>query len=224
MSLERGKSSDRARFIAPPGAVTRWWWVRHAPVAVEGEGIYGADDIPADFSDRPAFENLARRLPKSAVWITSHLRRAKGTAAAIAEAGYAMPTPIVEPLFAEQDYGVWQGRPHRDILPEVAAYGRHKFWFAAADAKPAKGESFRDVIARVAAAVTRFTLEHAGRDIVAVAHGGVIRAALAHALAIDPDRALGISADNLSTTRLDHVAGEGKGGDWRLVFVNARAR
>lgn len=224
MSLDKGKSSDRARFVAPPGSVTRWWWVRHAPVALEGNAIYGANDIPADFSDRESFEGLARRLPKSAVWITSHLHRARGTAKAIAEAGYAMPVPIVEPAFGEQDYGAWQGRAHRDILPEVATYGRHKFWFAAADAKPEGGESFLDVIARVAAGVTRYTRDHAGRDIVAVAHGGVIRAALAHALALDPDRALGISAENLSTTRIDHVSGEGKGGDWRLVFVNARAK
>ena len=32
---------------------TRWWWVRHAPVASGGR-IYGQDDLPADCSDGAA--------------------------------------------------------------------------------------------------------------------------------------------------------------------------
>ena len=45
---------------------------------------------------------------------------------------------------------------------------------------------------------------------------------LAWSLGIDPDTALGISIENLSTTRVDHVAGTGLGGDWRLVYLNVR--
>ena len=56
----------------------------------------------------------------------------------------------------------------------------------------------------------------------AVAHGGVIRAALAYTLEIDPDKALCLSVENLSTTRMDHIGGPGSGGDWRVVFVNVR--
>ena len=69
---------------------------------------------------------------------------------------------------------------------------------------------------------------HAGRDIVAVTHGGTIRAALAIALGLDPEQALAFTVDNCSLTRLDHIAGplgshapESESA-WRVVFVNAR--
>ena len=48
-----------------------------------------------------------------------------------------------------------------------------------------------------------------------VSHGGAIRAAVAHALRLDADQALHLSVQNLSLTRLEHLA-EG----WRVVCVN----
>jgi broad specificity phosphatase PhoE len=73
---------------------------------------------------------------------------------------------------------------------------------------------------RVAAAVARITREHAGRNIVAVAHGGSIRAAVALALGLEPEAALALSIDNLSLTRLDHIDGPGNGHGWRVGSVN----
>ena len=98
----------------------------------------------------------------------------------------------------------------------------HKFWFTTADDHPPGGESFRGVATRVSDALDGVTAGYPGRNIVAVAHGGTIRAALAHALGLDLDRALTISVDNLSMTRIDHKAGPGLGGDWRVVYVNRR--
>ena len=44
----------------------------------------------------------------------------------------------------------------------------------------------------------------AGRTIVAVAHGGTIKAALALALQLETEAALAFAIDNCSITRLDH--------------------
>ena len=66
--------------------------------------------------------------------------------------------------------------------------------------------------------MARITAEHAGRDIVAVVHGGTIRAALSIALGIEPERALGFSIDTCSVTRLDHLKGASEA--WRIVAVN----
>ena len=88
--------------------------------------------------------------------------------------------------------------------------------------RPPNGESFADVVERVEKALLRLTLAHAGHDIVVVAHGGSIRAALAAALNIEPERALGFSVDNLSVTRLDHIEGKSSGAAWRVAFVNRR--
>ena len=78
------------------GTTTRFWWVRHAPVAHEGR-IYGQKDMPCDCTDTAVFTGLARQLPRDAVWVTSHLRRTHETARAIVRAGLGGPDPIPGP-------------------------------------------------------------------------------------------------------------------------------
>jgi broad specificity phosphatase PhoE len=92
-------------------------------------------------------------------------------------------------------------------------------WFAAIDEPAPGGESFRDLYNRVTAAIDRFTVEYAGRNIIAVAHGGVIKAALGLALGGLPGKGLDFDIDNCSVTRLDHYAVNGHR-NWRLPMVN----
>jgi broad specificity phosphatase PhoE len=203
----------------PPAVVTRWWWVRHAPVRGHDDKLYGQTDVEADVGERAGFDFLAERLPERAVWVTSHLKRTLQTAAAIAAAGLEVPEALIEPAFAEQHFGSWHGMSHAEIA--AARDGAvHKFWIAPAHHAPPGGESFVDVIARTAAAIERLGRAHAGHDIVAVAHGGTIRAALQVALGTPPERALAFTIDNLSLTRIDQVEAPGEGGQWRVVAVN----
>ena len=201
---------------------TRWWWVRHAPVLGMDGKAYGNSEVDCDVSDSAAFRALAARIPDNALWVTSHLGRAKLTAAAIAEAGGYAIEPLVEPDLAEQDFGDWQGR----TLAEIERQGepvQHNFWWAPAHHAPPGGESFAAVVERVAGVIERLTREHAGRDIVAVAHGGTIRAALVAALGLDPAAALAFHVHTLSLTRIDHIADSEHGGNWRIVAVNLPA-
>ncbi len=203
-------------------AITRWTFVRHAPV-IGGDGIlYATHDEPADCSDTAAFVRLARAMPKEALLVTSGLKRTEATADALVAAGFAPWGRTIDARLAEQHYGEWHGRERATIEAGAPQRTRHRHWFTTADDQPPGGESFRDVARRVAAAMEELTARHPGRAIVAVSHGGAIRAALAHALGLDLDRALTISCANLSATRIDHVPGEGLGGDWRTVFVNLR--
>ncbi|MFP6730297.1 MAG: histidine phosphatase family protein [Alphaproteobacteria bacterium] len=200
---------------------TRWWWVRHAPAFCIGGAIYGSSDVECDTSDDLSFRGLAARLPEDALWVTSHLTRTRETAAAIFDGGAASTTPLIEKGLGEQCFGEWQGQTHDDLAREnTPAY--HKFWLAPARHVPPGGESFTDVMVRVDAVIKRLTEAHAGRDIVAVAHGGSIRAALALALGVDAnaDAGLCFTVDNLSITQIDHVPGPGAGGNWRIVSVN----
>lgn len=206
-------------------SITRWHLVRHAPVATATDAqdrIYKSADEPADTSDKAAFAALARRLPAGALMVTSGLKRTEATANALIDAGYQAAGRMVDGRLAEQHYGDWYGRTDLAFQSAPATGERHKFWFTAADTCPPGGERFLDVIARVRAALTEIGTAHDGRKIVAVTHGGVIRAALAIALELDPERALAISAEPLSATRIDHAPGPGRGGDWRLVYVNMR--
>lgn len=204
---------------------TRWWWIRHAPVINPDGRIYGRNDVEADCSDLPSCRTLALGLPTDAVWVTSHLRRTHQTAKAILAARDEVgdhPEFQVETDLAEQDFGSWQGMSHAEL--DAGRDGRvHRFWLAPAVERPPGGESFLDLVARTSNAVMRLSHAHAGRDIVAVTHGGTIRAALAMALGLDPERALGFRIDNLSLTRIDHIMLTGDHPAWRVGGVNLPA-
>jgi len=200
--------------------VTRWWWVRHAPVLGAQARIYGQEDLESDCSDQSTFQNLAMILPSPAIWLVSHLRRTHQTAEAIRRmTDQPHSPPLITPELAEQHFGDWQGLTFAELeARRDGAY--HRFWLAPARERPPSGESFDDVVTRVDAAIRRLTEEHAGRDIIAVSHGGTIRAALAATLGIDPERALGFQIDNCSITRIDHIDGASEGSAWRVATVN----
>ena len=206
-------------------AVTRWWWIRHAPVR-DGGRIYGQSDLPCDCGDAAVFAGLAAELPAGAVWVTSNLIRTTQTADAILAADpgkFAGVEADALSELAEQHLGEWQGLDRKAFYAERKV-GTHAFWFAPADERPPGGESFTDLVERVAPAIARLSARHRGRDIVAVTHGGTIRAALGLALDLAPQAALAFSTDNCSLTRLDHLsAGDGGPGLWRVVAVNRRS-
>ncbi|HEV8391992.1 MAG TPA: histidine phosphatase family protein [Dongiaceae bacterium] len=201
--------------------VTRWWFVRHAPVIGANGRVYGQDDLEADCADETQFKHLAGTLPHDAVWLVSHLRRTHQTASAIfaARVMEIVPAPIITSALAEQHFGDWQGLTYAELEARRDGVYR-RFWHSPASERPPGGESFEDVVDRVAAAMERITAEHAGRDIVAVVHGGTIRAALSIALGIEPERALGFAIDTCSVTRMDHLDGATEAPAWRIVAVN----
>jgi broad specificity phosphatase PhoE len=121
---------------------------------------------------------------------------------------------VVEAGLIEQNLGDYQGLRHA-ALPPLLAAPAHPFWPLAANERPPNGESMAEVLVRVGKALDRVVDQHAGEDVVIVSHGGAIRAAVAHAMTIDADRALHLSIYNLSLTRLERLD-EG----WRVVSVN----
>lgn len=206
---------------------TRWWWVRHAPVPEAAGGrIHGQRDVACDVSDKATFQALARVLPGAAAVVTSPLRRARDTLDALLAAGFVAAGTRVEPDFVEQSFGDWEGLswPAMQAL-DPGIYAR--FWDDPVRNAPPGGESFVRQIRRTAAAIDRLGPELAGRDVVVVAHGGSIRAAVAHALALPPETAMALVVDTLSVTRLDRLpeaALRGTGGSWRVHQVNAPVR
>jgi len=200
--------------------VTRWWWVRHAPVIANKGRIYGQEDLPCDCSDLPAFKFLARTLPENALLVTSNLQRTHQTADGIAGGGLQMSPAIIEPDFREQSFGNWQGLTYEEFgnLRDGLV---HRYWLTPAFERAPNGESFSDLVGRTVPSITKLTAEHAGRNIISVAHGGTIRAAIAFAVGVDVESALAFSIDNLSITRLDHIASD-SGNSWRIGFLNLR--
>ena len=196
---------------------TRWWWVRHAPVRSDGGNIYGQQDIECDTGDTEVFEAVAKMLPRDAVWYSSNLKRTHQTADAIWAAGFPRPAQMTqEPAFAELHLGEWQGMNRVAFL---ASQPPGRSWFADVNEPAPGGESFMDLYTRVCRAIVRINAKEAGKNIIAVGHGGTIRAAVGLALGGQPDRGLSFDIDNVSVTRLDHIAGVNVS-TWRLPMVN----
>ncbi len=205
--------------------MTRWWWIRHAPVTANEGCCYGQTDFPCEVGDAAAFAALARKLPRHAVWIASPLRRTHMTAAALVAAGADGPEPIpgpglhVDADLIEQHFGQWQGMKYSDLHARRGDQW-HRFWLAPAHETPPGGESFAALTQRVQRAILRLSAEHAGCDIVSIGHGGTIRAALALALGISPEAVLAFSIDNLSLTCIEHFPEPGHAHGWRVAAVN----
>ncbi|MFK7867431.1 MAG: histidine phosphatase family protein [Alphaproteobacteria bacterium] len=207
------------------GLVTRWWWVRHAVVTANQGVIYGRTDWPCDVSDLASFNGLATILPKQATLITSQLQRTKQTAESIKMAGMGAENPlqpsvsIEAPPLNEQNFGDWEGQSFAQMQAAAGRFATHDYWLCPGHLRPPNGESFLDLIARAAPFIEETSNNHPGKDIIAVAHGGTIRAALAIALGMDPERALSFTIDNLSVTRIDRIEKEDRL-LWRVVMVN----
>jgi len=211
--------SNTDKSVATPKGVvtTRWWWVRHAPVREDGGCIYGQKDLGCDTSDRVVFDAVGKILPRNAVWYSSNLKRTHQTADAIWATGFPKPAVMTqEKALAEQHLGEWQGMNRAAFLASRPV-GSH--WFAAIDEPAPGGESFMDLYNRVKGAIDRINAEHAGKDVIAVAHGGTIKAAVGLALGGLVEKGLAFDIDNCSVTRLDHLASAGRS-NWRLPMVN----
>ncbi len=186
--------------------VVRWWWVRHAPVSATG--FCGWTDLEADLSDAQSVNQLRSALPERATLVSSDLKRASATADALARRTWTRGDAT--PLLREQNFGAWEGRAYE------AEGEMEKFWRDPAFAAPPAGESFAQVCDRVARYV--LSASHRGdREIVAVAHAGAIRAALALALALPPSQALNFEIAPLSLTRIDWLSAAKV---WRIGAVN----
>ncbi|MFZ2468181.1 MAG: histidine phosphatase family protein [Parvibaculum sedimenti] len=174
---------------------TDWIWIRHAPVQGQESRYYGQLDVACEPVNPVVASVLARQLPPVAVWMATPMSRTRATALALKPG----VDPIEIPDLNEQHYGLWQGRSHNDVY----AASRGLEWTNPAHIRPPEGESFADLAIRVAGAVDRLTEHYAGHSIIAVAHATTIRAAIGHALGLDPATSLRIEIAPLSLTRLN---------------------
>jgi len=158
--------------------------------------IHGQDDVDADLTDLPAIEARIRKLPKGAIWLTSGLPRTVQTAEALG----GIKCRAV-PGLMEQDFGDWNGKSWGDLRGELS----RKFWLNFATESPPGGESFVQMMERVAHTIEELSAEYEGQNIIAVAHAGTIRAALTIALNLFAKSALTFQLDNLSITEIENI-------------------
>lgn len=174
------------------GQGTRFVWIRHAPTGISDRWI-GRTDAPAVVPEPEALGPLWDALADVDQVICSPLIRARQTAAAL----FPDHAPIRDAALVEQGFGDWEDRFYADCpMPEgldAAAIAG----FAAPG-----GESFATVCDRIADAITGILRNHSGETVAIVAHAGVIRAALVHALGAPAASGITFQVAPLSLTRI----------------------
>ena len=185
-----------------------WWWIRHAPT--HSTTLTGWRDVPADFSDQGALDRLERFLPFDAAVVASDLCRCSQTADKIASARPRLPD--TEQL-REIDFGVWDGLEFNEISKKWPELSR-EFWENPGDVSAPNGESWNLTQHRVARFVEEVNQSQRYKNVIAVAHFGVILTQVQLARQQTPHQALAQKIDNLSVTKLTFD------GMWTEEFVN----
>ena len=122
-------------------------------------------------------------IPDVAAILSSPLRRARQTAAAVAETTGA-PLVVRERLI-ETDFGAWEGLTFAEARERDATL--HAAWLGSEDVAPPGGESFAAVGARIAAERAAIVESYPGATIVLVSHVTPIKMMLRQALAGGPE-------------------------------------
>ncbi|MEU8403539.1 histidine phosphatase family protein [Nonomuraea sp. NPDC048892] len=181
-------------------------FVRHATTPGMRAARFPAEE-DADAADLARAAALGPALAATVAWAwAAPARAARQTAAAL-----GLDARIV-PALAEADCGRWRGLPYERVAreePDALAS-----WLSDPHAAPHGGESRAALAIRVAAWLDSVREEPGG---VVVCDAGAIRAALGHALGLDPPAAGRIDLAPLSTTELA-VTREG----WRVAHVNRK--
>lgn len=177
--------------------------VRHAATSATRAAAFPADE-PIEEGAAALAAVLAGLAPRADVLASPALRCAQTAAA-------AELTPRVEPLLAECDFGAWAGRSlaelHADDPEAVGA------WMGDPQAAPHGGESLRAFAARVAGWLDG---QAAGDGAtLAITHGGVVKAALVHALGAPLDAFWRIDVAPLAVTEL-----HAHDGRWTITRTN----
>jgi broad specificity phosphatase PhoE len=178
----------------------------------------GHANIPLNEQGREQAHKAGVRLARygATALYTSDIVRAAETAAIVGAATGLTPQPM--PDLREIDVGQWEG-----LTPEEL-YRRFPEHMAAFDRDPARtvrlgGESYAQLQGRALVALNTLHAKHPGDEIVlAVSHGGTIRALLCHIIGLDLAHFGRLWLDNGSFTELRHGAH-----GWRLVRLNDAA-
>lgn len=181
--------------------------IRHAPTQATHAAAFPLDE-PLDEGARAQAARLAARLPRRVEVLCSPALRCAQTASAAGLEATEVPD------LAECDFGAWGGRTLADVHerePDAV-----QAWLTDPQARPHGGESLAAFARRVAGWLD--AQAHGDGHTVAITHGGVVRAAVIHALDAPLDAFWRIDSSPLGITEL-----HAHGGRWTVTRVNSAA-
>ncbi|PYB71594.1 histidine phosphatase family protein [Pseudomonas sp. LB-090624] len=106
-----------------------------------------------------------------------------------------------EPRLQELHFGDWEGRSAAQIM-ETQADALGRFWADPYAFTPPNGEPVEAFSERVLAAVEGLRLQHAGKRVLLVTHGGVMRLLLARARGLPREHLLQVEVGHGALMRL----------------------
>ena len=171
-----------------PGAGRTFWLIRHGESTWNALGLAQGQADQADLTRRGVRQAWAvagrlRDVPIGALY-ASDLRRAAATAAPLAS---VLGLPVVrDARLRERHLGVLEGGTSAAVGPAVSGLGADRV--ADPDARPAGGESIRDLYRRAAAFADDLADLHLPGDVAVVAHGGTLRVLHAYLHSIPAER------------------------------------
>ena len=164
--------------------------------------LYGQTDIACT---EEGHSKLLAHLNTSAapdIVLTSSLKRCAFTAKAFAtQQDISME---ILPFLQEMDFGLWDGVPFDHLTDEQESL--EKFWESPAAFPPPEGETLSDFNNRIKQFWPSLNKYSSAKKVSVIAHGGVIRMLLAHALGLEyknPSLFTSLSIDNASKTRIE---------------------
>lgn len=120
----------------------------------------------------------------------------------------------IDDRFKEVGFGAWEGLTREQVQArDLQQY--NAFYADPVNRRPSGAEPLKVFIARVAQAVDAVVADFAGQHVLVVAHAGVIRAAVAHALNAPAGAAYRLQVVNAGLTRICHSAA-----GFKLEFLN----
>ena len=171
-----------ARFTSAP---TRVYLIRHGEVVREKPNTYnGHRDVDLTPTGIEQLDRVADRLPAMPICAvySSTLRRSRQGAEQIAT---RHRLPVVSfPDLREKHFGAWEGMTYGEVaerFPEQWA----RWLDDPPGARPGGGETYEEMRDRVVKALAGILAQHPAQHVAVVAHGGVNRAVLCHALRLD---------------------------------------
>lgn len=166
--------------------------LRHGPTVASQQGApLGRLDLPVTAEGEARWQVLRPRLLQMGLQrvLTSDLQRARVHALDL-----GLPT-LVLPDLGEQSFGVWDGVPWAEIR------GAESFFADPVKSSPPGGESFAHCASRALLAL-QGALEGDAPTLV-LAHGGPLRAILAHFMGLTLERALDLAWQPFGLTALE---------------------
>lgn len=169
----------------------------------EGGRAYRGHSIDDPLSDK-GWQQMWDAVGNSSPWqsiISSPMQRCHAFATALAEKN-GLTINVIE-NFKEVGFGEWEGRTPQEIkstnLQQYTA-----FYQDPVNARPPGAEPLNNFISRVTVAYEQLIPTYKGKHILIVAHAGVIRALLAHALKAPAESMYRMKINNGGISRIIH--------------------